>query len=190
MSEKQPRSPEQDRSKPQAEHLRASPEHHSSPEKAQLNPAERQKSLERAREKLRTAEAPKQAKEALQPTETAKRGEPVVTRKQRDVAFKKAMTTVRHQLPPIQRSFSLLVHTKPVEVASELLEETFFRPSFLWGGVLGGLVFGGGLYIIATLQGYQLSGTEFIAGLLVGGVLGFVIEKLFFRFRPDSDGHQ
>lgn len=114
-------------------------------------------------------------------------GEPrAYSRKELDMAFRKTMTDVRAQLPPLQRSFSKFAHAKPVETISELVEETIYRPSFLWGGVLGGLLFGGGLVLTAYLQGYRLSGSEFIIGLLGGGILGLLVEFLFRGRRRKS----
>ncbi len=143
---------------------------------------EREKSAEKTREKLEKSldkEAEKNREKQPKPVET--REPQTITRAKRDEAFNSTMKTVRNQLSPVQRSFSKFIHAKPVEVTSELLEETIFRPSFLWGGVIGGIILGASLYIFARMQGFRLSGSEFIVGLFIGGIIGLIIERLFWR---------
>lgn len=151
-------------------------------DKSQESHQEREKSTEKTREKLEKIldkEAEKGREKQPKPTEA--REPQVVTRATRDAAFDNTMKAVRSQLSPVQRKFSQFIHAKPVEVASEFLEETVFRPSFLWGGVIGGIVLGASLYIFARVQGFRLSGSEFIVGLVVGGLIGVIFEKLFHR---------
>lgn len=151
-------------------------------EKSQENRQEREKSVEKTREKLEKSldkEAEKGREKQPKPTEA--REPQTITRAARDAAFNKTMKSVRTQLSPVQRSFSKFIHAKPVEVTSELLEETIFRPSFLWGGVIGGIILGASLYLFARAQGFRLSGSEFIVGMFIGGVIGVLVEKLFRR---------
>ena len=151
---------------------------HEKPENRQ----EKEKSVEKSREKLEKA-LDKEAEKARekQPKPQEDREPQTITRAKRDAAFNSTMKTVRTQLSPVQRGFSKFVHAKPVEVVSELLEETIFRPSFLWGGVIGGLILGASLYLFARAQGFRLSGSEFIVGMFIGGVIGIIFEKLFGR---------
>lgn len=167
------------------EKAKLSPEHQHQTEAHKQSQAEREQSVESAREKLKAVEHEPRPADHEQPSEQpTEKGEPkVVSRRERDVVFTTTMRSVRHQLTPAQRTFSKLIHAKPVEAASELLEETIYRPSFLWGGLIGGLVFGGFLYIVASMMGFRLSGSEFLVGLLVGGLIGFLIEKIRSRFR-------
>lgn len=151
-------------------------------EKTQENRQEREKSAEKTREKLeKTLDKEAEKGREKQPKPAEAREPQTITRAARDAAFDTTMKTVRAQLSPVQRSFSKFIHAKPIEVTSELLEETIFRPSFLWGGVIGGLIFGSALYLFARTQGFRLSGSEFIFGLLIGGVIGVIFEKLFRR---------
>lgn len=163
--------------------LKRSVEKQQSGEAHKLSAAEREHSVEAAREKLKAAERePQPSDREHQSEQPVEKGEPkVVSRRERDAAFATTMKQVRHQLTPVQRSFSKFIHAKPIEATSELLEETIFRPSFLWGGVIGGLIFGGLLYAVARVQGFELSGSEFIVGLFVGGLIGFLIEKIWRR---------
>ncbi len=170
------------------EALKQSVEHQASAEVHKQSSAERQHSVEVAREQLKVAERESQPTDREHRSEQpAERGEPkVVSRRERDAVFQSTMQQVRHQLTPAQRTFSRLVHAKPVEATSELLEETVFRTSFLWGGVIGGLIFGGALYLVARVQGFELSGSEFIIGLVLGGLIGFLIEKIWRRKREKT----
>lgn len=143
---------------------------------------EREKSVEKTREKLeKTLDNETEKTREKQPKPVESREPQIITRAVRDAAFSDTMKTVRTQLSPVQRSFSKFIHAKPVEMTSELLEETVFRPSFLWGGVIGGIVFGAGLYLFAYTQDFRLSGSEYIVGLFVGGIIGVIIEKVFRR---------
>jgi hypothetical protein len=150
-------------------------------EHSQENKQEREKSVEKTREKLEKSLDKQEKTREKQPKPVEAREPQVITRAVRDAAFGETMKTVRSQLSPVQRSFSKLIHAKPVEITSELLEETVFRPSFLWGGVIGGIIFGAGLYLFARTQGFLLSGSEYIVGLFVGGIIGVIIEKVFRR---------
>ena len=151
-------------------------------EKSQENRQEQEKSVEKTREKLeKTLDKEAEKGREKQPKPTEAREPQTITRAARDAAFNKTMKSVRTQLSPVQRSFSMFIHAKPVEVTSELLEETIFRPSFLWGGVIGGIILGASLYLFARAQGFRLSGSEFIVGMFIGGVIGVLVEKLFRR---------
>lgn len=143
---------------------------------------DREKSAEKSREKIeKSLDKEAQERHEKQPKTVEDQEPKTTTRASRDAVFSNSMRTVRSQLSPAQRNFSKLIHAKPVEVTSELLEETIFRPSFLWGGVIGGILLGSSLYIFARIQGFRLSGSEFIAGVLVGGVIGLIVERLFRR---------
>ncbi len=184
MVEKQPHNPEKSAATSH-EKLKLNPEHQQRAEVQKQSRAEREHSVEAARDKLKATEhEPRPGDRERASEQPAEKGEPkVISRRERDAVFVKTMAQVRHQLSPAQRTFSKLIHAKPVEAVSELLEETIYRPSFLWGGLIGGLLFGGFLYVVARAMGFRLSGSEFLVGLLVGGCIGFLVEKIIFRFR-------
>lgn len=191
MSEKLDLQPEKDAgSKAEKPELKLEKPKQTAEHRAEAKP-EREQSVEKTRQKIEKAldrETEKRA-EKLTPKPLEASEPKTVTRAARDEAFRGAMKSVRSQLPTLQRGFSKFIHAKPVEVTSELLEETIFRPSFLWGGVIGGIIFGSALYIVARLQGFRLSGSEFIFGLFVGGIVGLVMEKLFRRKKSIKKSH-
>lgn len=192
MSEKLSNQPEKEaRSKVEKPELKLErPEQ--STEKPAENKVEREQSVEKTREKIEKSIELKNEKKVEKPDEAKiESSQPKsYSRAARDEAFRGAMKSVRSQLSPTQRAFSKFVHTKPVEVTSELLEETIFRPSFLWGGLIGGLIFGLTIYIFARVYGFSLSGAEFIFGLFVGGVLGLVFERVFSSKKTRKKSHK
>lgn len=149
-------------------------------EKTTENKVEREQSAEKTRQKIEKSFEQKNEKKTEKPDEAKLESSQPKTysRAARDDAFRGAMKSVRAQLSPTQRTFSKFVHAKPVEITSELLEETIFRPSFLWGGVVGGIIFGLTIYIFARIYNFSLSGAEFIFGLFAGGVVGLIFEWL------------
>lgn len=153
------------------------------PEKSVEKPGhDREKNIERARqsleqERLATREKPSEKRES----EGVHR---VFTKKQQRMAYKSEMKKIQSQLPPATRVFSKIVHNPVVETVSDVAAETVFRPSFLITGALGGLIVGGGLYIVAKMQGFILPNSQFIIGFLIGGVLGVVVEVAIRIFRP------
>ncbi|MEI7818598.1 MAG: hypothetical protein WCI47_00610 [bacterium] len=175
---------------------------------AERNPdkqTDQERSIEQAREVLKekSKEKPQDKEKSDVDTEKAEKTEddkaeksqdrnaetkPARTagKRERQQAYQSTMKLVQQELSPAQRSFSKLIHAAPVEYVSEFLEETFFRPSFLWGGVIGAILFGGLIYVVAYSVGFQLSGSEFTIGLLVGGLIGFIIERILSLFGKKS----
>ncbi|MCC7543214.1 hypothetical protein IT415_00695 [bacterium] len=156
-------------------------------EKSQETKAEVQAvKSEKKVEKAETVEKPepKTEKQAEKSQET--KAAQSTGRRARKQAYDHTMEQVRSQLTPSQQVFSRFVHSRPIEYTSELLEETFYRPSFLLGGTLGALIFGGALYISARVFGFELSGSEFTLGIIGGGLAGFVCEKLYRFIRKDK----
>ncbi len=96
----------------------------------------------------------------------------------RAVNYRDTMTSMRRHLSPVSRAFSKVVHAPIVEKISEPLEKTVMRPSLVagatWSAAIVGLIF----YLTARLYGFSLSGSEMLAALLAGAVLGLVIEGL------------
>lgn len=142
----------------------------------------KERSIESAREKIRaSAERPVDKEKKSEPKPTKRRR--LVSRSERTAAYKSALHDVQQQLPPLQRSFSRVVHARFVEEASEFLEETVYRPSFLISGSVGALLTGLLFYSVALTQGWRLNGSELIFGLVVGGILGWASEWLVSRRR-------
>lgn len=138
-------------------------------------PVEREKNIEKAHEALRReqderarAERPSEKRE----TESGK----IFSRREKKAAYKSEMKKVQQQLSPTSRVFSKIVHNPVVEVTSDIAAETVLRPSFLIVGGISGLVVGGGLYVIAKLQGFVLPNSQFVIAFLVGGAVGILGE--------------
>lgn len=133
------------------------------------------KSAERLKPK-QTAEDKKDHSEKEKPTHK-------FTKREKRAAFKKEISKVQAQLPPATRTLSRVVHNRLVENVSEVLEETVLRPSVLLGGAVVGLLAGGMFYVYARIQGFPLSGSEFLISMLAGGLIGVVLEIIYKWFK-------
>jgi len=139
-------------------------------------------SQDKDQERSQEVEAKEKAEKSAERSQEKKAAKSNNKRKKQQV-YQKTMQDVQRHLSPAQRRFSKFAHARPVEFVSEVLEETILRLSFIWGGVIGALVLGGGVYITARIIGFELSGSEFTLGLLLGGLVGFVLERLIGLFR-------
>lgn|GEM_PF-6293531 len=144
----------------------------------ETSPESQNKDQERSQE----VEAKEKAEKSAERSQEKKAVRTNNKRKKQQV-YQKTMQDVQRNLSPAQRRFSKFAHARPVEFVSEVLEETILRPSFIWGGVIGAFILGGGVYITARVIGFELSGSEFTLGLLLGGLIGFVLERLIGLFR-------
>lgn len=179
MSEQQPKGPESLDAIKASEHLKA-PERHELSEQLENNQYEQQEKIDEARAKLEQ-----------QPEPQARLGEresaPVYqhpTRLDKETAYWDTLRSVQRHLKPASRSFSKFIHSPAVERTSEIAGATIARPSVLLGATSTAVLLGSFLYIAARLNGFPLSGSEFILSLLVGGVLGLIVEGLAKVIRP------
>jgi hypothetical protein len=143
-----------------------------SPEHTAEDQAER---AAEAREKLAVhEEEPEPKGHADEETPTSKLAETL----DRVLDYRQTMANLQRRLSPASRRFSKLIHNKTVESTSEALEGTVMRPSVTvgatWTAFIVGLIF----YLTARHYGYRLSGFEMIAALIVGAILGIIIEGL------------
>jgi hypothetical protein len=97
--------------------------------------------------------------------------------------YRQTMASIQRRLSPAGRRFSKVIHNQAVETTSEALEKTIMRPSVAAGATWTALIVGGIFYLTARHYGYRLSGFEMIAALIVGAVIGVVIEGLFHLSR-------
>src|ERR1700744_2516512 len=67
-------------------------------------------------------------REHKQPSQSSTRRHGVISKREKDASFKKHMKQVKSELPAGSRAFSKLIHTKPVEKASDALGSTIARP--------------------------------------------------------------
>ena len=125
----------------------------------------------------------------MKPTRPAKQPAPVspspavASPEARQALYDQTMTNIRHQLSKSQAVMSRVLHGRVIEVVTEFLEETLYRPSIVIGGLLGAVIVTAIWYGFAVAYGFALSGSELPIGFGVGAVFGFVIERLsqFFR---------
>ena len=100
------------------------------------------------------------------------------TPKERKRAYKHEMRQVQAQLSPGARTFSKVVHNSVVETTSDVAEKTVLRPSVLIGGAVVGIILGGLIYYSAHHYGYPLPNWALLFFLVIGGILGVIIELL------------
>lgn len=90
--------------------------------------------------------------------------------------YRQTMVSLQQRLSPASRNFSKTIHAPIVERTSEALEKTVMRPSVTLGATWTALIVGGVFYEVARHYGYHLSGFEMLGALVVGGILGVLIE--------------
>lgn len=141
-------------------------------------PQDAEKQAERARvEALETAisvEAGGKEKARKEPAAAT----PKNNKKNRDASFKKQMKTVQADMTTPQRVFSKLIHTKPVEVASEIAGSTVARPNAILAGSTVAFALTLGVYLVAKFSGYNLSGFETIGAFIAGWLIGITYDYL------------
>jgi hypothetical protein len=160
-----------------------------------LEAAENRHSGERAEDKAEQAEAARRAIEkaaehqpAPAPQEKPKERDKPITHYDKEISYKHTMQSLQRHMSPAQRTFSKVIHQPAVEKTSDALAKTVFRPSVTVGATVAALVAGGASYLIARHYGYGLAGSEFLIFLVIGGVVGVVVEGLSRLFRRFRDG--
>ncbi len=176
-----------------AEHL------HSSESTPEISSAELEHKLEQLNNKSEhestersQAQDTEAAREAIARTEVpSKLGEKETaapahhpTRFDKQAAYTDTMRSMRRRLKPASRTFSRVIHAPLVEKTSEVAAKTVFRPSVTLGATGMALLVTSALYFTARHYGFAISGSEFALSLLLGGIVGFLIEltaRLFKR---------
>jgi hypothetical protein len=105
------------------------------------------------------------------------------TKLDKESAYWDTLRSVQRHLKPASRQFSKVIHTPVVERTSEIVGATVARPSVTLGATTTALFVGAFLYISARAYGFTLSGSEILLSLIVGGVLGLVVEFVGKVFR-------
>jgi hypothetical protein len=154
-----------------------SPEHHT--ELVEKDAAERQQHLEAARSKLEKHPEP-QAKQTEVSKEASTNLHP--TSLDKLYSYKQTMQSLQRRLPTFSRSFSKVIHNPVVEKTSEILGATVVRPSVTLGATTTALLVGGITYWTAKTYGFAISGSEMLFALLLGGIIGFVVELAIKAF--------
>lgn len=96
----------------------------------------------------------------------------------RDRTLHQEIKHIQKQLPPLQKSFSKVVHNPVIDTLSEVSSKTLGRPSGLLSGGAASLIVSSLALFISRYYGYRYN---FLVGLLafVGGFfLGLLIESL------------
>lgn len=97
--------------------------------------------------------------------------------------YQHTIASLRRDMSASSRLFSRFIHTPVVDRASNALAGTIGRPSVLLGASTGGFIFGSTLYIYGRHYGLWLQGSEIVIGLLIGAVVGLLIEGLIRLFK-------
>lgn len=108
------------------------------------------------------------------------------TKQEKKQAYKKEIKKVQSQLPRGSRAFSKVVHNPVIETISDATAKTIFRPSALIGGSVTGLVLGLIIYLVARYYGYPISTMTLVLLLIVGAILGVIVELVAGMFKKPS----
>lgn len=166
---------------------------------AQDAAGERAKELQKSAEKSveqspdqqaeRVEGARKEAKEVFSREagkESRKGGEPTfsgvqhATKKQRQNSYKNTMKQIQSEMSATSRTFSKVIHNNVIEKGSEAIGSTLARPNAILAGSLTALVLVSGVYVIAKIFGYRLSGFETIGAFALGWALGLIYDYVRF----------
>lgn len=149
-----------------------------SPETAD-NSAEKIEAAREVIEKQAEKPAPSAAEE-----ESPKKHHP--THHDKKASYWQTVHAMQRRLRPMSKRFSKVIHAPAIETASEALGKTVMRPSVTLGATTSALFVGAFFYLTARRYGFILSGSEFLLSLLVGGILGAVLEFALKPFRKKS----
>jgi hypothetical protein len=140
--------------------------------KAELE--KKESDLARKQEKSKEAEEKKSEKAK----EVEKKPKTPLTKAEQKRVYKKELGKIQTQLPAGSRAFSKVVHNPVVETVSNAAEKTILRPSVLIGGAVVGIGMGLVVYFAARVYGYPLPNWLLLVLLILGGVLGVLIELI------------
>lgn len=104
---------------------------------------------------------------------------PANTKSSRQKAYKTIMKQTQEELSAPSRAFSKLIHNPAVEKVSEAFGATVARPNAVLSGAAFSFLLTLGVYLVARMNGYPLSGTETIAAFIGGWGLGLIFD--FFK---------
>lgn len=102
-----------------------------------------------------------------------------ISTKEKEASFKKRIEQTQKHLSPTSRTFSKVIHAKPIEKASDAIGSTVARPNAILAGAVTAFFLVLAVYLTAKTLGYVLSGFETIAAFIVGWVLGITYD--YFR---------
>lgn len=91
-------------------------------------------------------------------------------------AFQLTLSQARSHLSAPHKTLSYVIHARVIEVLSDTLGGSLFRPTAITIGSLSALLFTGVLYFTAKHYGYELAGSEFVLAFCFGWLIGIVID--------------
>lgn len=104
---------------------------------------------------------------------------PTTSKKERDASYARRLAHTRAHMSPAEKAFSSIIHQKTVEKVSDVVGSTIARPNATLAGAVTAFVAVLGVYLVAKVYGYPLSGFETIAAFIVGWVAGILFD--FFK---------
>lgn len=88
--------------------------------------------------------------------------------------YTKNLSHTRSQLNYCEKILSRFIHITPIEIVLDFLSKYILNPpSMITGGVFGVLAIA--VYIVASLYGYTLAGSEVISLFIAGWIIGLVV---------------
>lgn len=149
--------------------------------------AEKKIAAEREKRELELAKEQERAKnEKGEQHDKDVRSPAQYTKQEKKQAYRKEIKKVQSQLPRGSRTFSKIVHNPIIETISDTTAKTIFRPSALIGGSVTGLVLGLIIYLVARYYGYPISTMTLVALLIIGAILGVIVELILGMFKKTS----
>jgi hypothetical protein len=146
---------------------------------------EHQENLEQIRTKAESqALSSETVKAVQQEDQNHQPQEAFVNKELKEMAYQRTLTRVRHQLSPLGRLTSKVVHQPLVNSVSEAVGKTVGRPSGLLGGGVTAFAGTTAYYYITKHYGYEYSFTVFLVLLVFGFLAGWTAEVLYKMFRP------
>jgi hypothetical protein len=115
-------------------------------------------------------------KDSSEKSRTVTRGP--ISKKQKDISYKRTMKEVQAEMSPASRAFSKVIHNKAVEKTSEVIGSTVARPNAVLAGAVFAFILTLAAYVTAKHFGYVLSGFETIGAFIVGWIVGIVYDYL------------
>ena len=100
--------------------------------------------------------------------------------------YAETLQQARSHMNSPARIFSQIIHFRPVEIISDLLAATLFRPlPLLFAGLMAASL-PLAIWIIAKYFGYNLSGTESIIAFVFGWLVGVIVDytKILVTGKP------
>jgi hypothetical protein len=181
MSEHLPKSAEKQSQTQSAELEKMAAEKIKSPEKSSVErPEQKAEQVEHARKAVEKAEQPVEQghgdKESVQEVT-------FMSGISRRMNFDHTMRSLQLKMQPTSRMFSEIIHNPVIERVSEGLGKTVLRPSVSLGATTTALIVVGVLYFTARHYGFALRGSELLITLIVGGIIGLILEALIKLLR-------